>query len=109
MLAQKLFLVLQAHPHLERMLDDSEDVCGSGHYAPDVDDPEHCNALVTTILPELRALLKIHRKPESAIRAFALHLSKRQPVTGTAVLPMHLAQRYVAVFYREVIDKIKSD
>jgi len=70
------------------LMDEEGSVCGV--YNGNSDDPDHCNALISTIIGELDRLLQ---HPNPIVVAFARNLRHQLPTTGQHRLPPELNSR----------------
>uniref|UniRef100_A0AC34QBD5 CCAAT-binding factor domain-containing protein n=1 Tax=Panagrolaimus sp. JU765 TaxID=591449 RepID=A0AC34QBD5_9BILA len=66
-------------PGLLRMVEEDTDVVMNGVYRPEVADPDICNALASSALPELRRLSK---HPDSVVLHYANNILNGCPSTG---------------------------
>jgi nucleolar complex protein 3 len=72
------------HQRLKSLIEDDSDAVTNGIFRPDVIDPDTCNALSSSALPELNKLLKY---PERAVGMFAANILAGLPSTGEKRLP----------------------
>lgn len=70
---------------------DTDTSVGSGHYDPELDDPEYCNASCTALY-EL-TLLARHYHP--TVRKMATHIASGVPASGDGSLPSEIGKLYV--------------
>uniref|UniRef100_A0A915B6G7 NOC3-like protein n=1 Tax=Parascaris univalens TaxID=6257 RepID=A0A915B6G7_PARUN len=91
-----------SHPRLSSMLENAEEVAASGLFKPDIDDPDCCNALSSTITSELSVLCK---HPDPLVVQLAKHLRAGLPSSGAA----HISAEILAVKPYEWIERYRKE
>jgi len=84
------------HSGLSRLIEDDSDVIMNGIYRPDNSDPDTCNALASSALPEFQKLLKY---PDNVIARFTDNILNGCPSSG----PKRLPPEWVTMFPRDWI------
>ncbi|VDN00976.1 unnamed protein product [Thelazia callipaeda] len=78
-----------AYPKLDCLVEDTDEVCQMQSFKPEIDDPDCCSALTSSIIAELLLFVK---HPDRVVSAVARYLQAKLPSAG----PNHLPPKYSA-------------